>query len=97
MLDGTYVGSVETPMGKVNGKVSIFTRGNTASGILEVMGMKSEFTNGKVEGNVCTFKGVFKYMLGSIKYEVSETVEGDILNITANTSKGQFILRGKRI
>lgn len=97
MLDGTYVGSVDTPMGKVSGKVSIATNGNTATGTLEVMGIKSDFTNGVVNGNMCTFKGSFKSMLGSIQYEVSGKLDGDILNITANTNKGQFILKGKRI
>lgn len=97
MLDGTYVGSVDTPMGKVSGKVKISTSGNTATGLLEVMGMKSEFTNGIVNGNTCTFKGNFKSMLGSIKYEVTGILEGNTLNITANTNKGKFTLQGKRM
>lgn len=97
MLDGTYVGSVDTPMGKVDGKVSLVTSGNMATGVIEVMGMKSSFSNGVVRGNTCTFTGEFKTMLGKITYEVTGALQGEILNITVNTNKGQFSLQGKKV
>ena len=96
-MDGTYVGSVDTPMGKISGKVKISTSENTATGMLEVMGIESDFTDGRVNGNICIFTGEFKSMLGSIQYEVIGNLEGDILHITANTNKGQFSLQGKKV
>lgn len=64
---------------------------------MEMMGSKSYFNGGKVEGNKCIFSGEFNTPMGNISYNILGIVEGDKLNIFAETNKGRFKLEGRRI
>lgn len=96
MIDGKYKVSIDSPMGVINGVIGLKTNGDSLSGYIEAMGTKNEFTGGKLIGNKCTFTGQIKTILGSIQYNVTGEVNGDVLDITANTNKGNFMIQGKR-
>ena len=40
MLDGKYTSSLNTPMGAINGVITLMSNGNQVQGIVEIMGMK---------------------------------------------------------
>lgn len=93
-MDGVYVGSVDTPLGRVNGKVSLKSTSNgSMNACLEVMGMKNVFEGGKVNGNRCIFQGE---MMGT-RYVVEGTVIGDNLQIFAKTGKGDYKIQARRV
>ena len=48
-MDGIYEISINTPMGPMRGKVTLKTNGDTINGMLEIMGMKNNLSNGKVK------------------------------------------------
>lgn len=50
MVDGKYSIVMQTPMGPVNGTLTLKTDGERLSGILEAMGGRHPFTGGTVRG-----------------------------------------------
>lgn len=96
MLDGTYNTSLDTPMGKINGMITLVTNGNSVQGIIEVMGSKSSFNGVKVSNDKCTFNGNIKTPIGAIDYKSICTVIGDILNMEISLPQGRFTMTGKR-
>lgn len=97
MIDGKYEVNIDSPMGRIKGIIGLITNGENLSGYIEAMGSKNVFEGGKIVGNTCTFVGEIKTMIGSINYTVTGKVIGDILDITANTNKGNFNIKGKKI
>lgn len=96
MLDGKYGCSLNTPMGPINGTITLMTAGNIAQGVLETMGMKNTFKGNKTKENECTFSGNFNTPMGAINYTASCIVNGNMLEVMANTNKGSFKIQGKR-
>lgn len=96
MLDGTYSTSLNTPMGNMNGMITLITNGNSVQGIIEVMGSKSSFSGVKVSNDKCTFNGNLKTPIGAIDYKAICTVIGDILNMEIYLPQGSFKMTGKR-
>lgn len=96
-MDGIYEISMNTPMGKMGGNVSLKTNGENITGMLEVMGMKNNLGNGRVKGNQCYFKGNIKNNALNIEYEVMGQLNGNVLNIYAKTNMGEFKLQGKKV
>ena len=80
-MDGIYQVSMNTPMGKIDGKVILKTNGKNIEGILEIMGMKHNLNSGKVKGNQCYFKGNIKNNAMSLQYEIMGQLQNNILNI----------------
>ena len=97
MVDGCYRLAIQTPMGPIDGKVTLKSNGNNLMGTLECMGMKNSFNNGTVNGNQCSFSGNFNTPMGEISYQVKGVVKGDILAVNVQSNKGSFQLQGKRI
>ena len=56
MLDGRYTSSLNTPMGVINGMITLSTNGNNVQGTVEIMGMKNQFQGMKTKENECAFK-----------------------------------------
>lgn len=96
-MDGVYEISLNTPMGKLSGKVTLESNGEELNGVLEIMGMKNNLSSGKVNGNQCYFKGNIKNNAINISYEIMGQLVGNILNIYAKTNMGEFKLQGKKI
>lgn len=97
MLDGKYSSSLNTPMGAINGVITLNTNGNQVSGTIETMGMKNQFKGMKTKENECQFKGNFSTPIGNIEYTATCMVMNNNLELMANTNKGTFKLMGKRM
>ena len=95
-MDGTYISAIKTARGMKQGKLNLVTNDNKASGSIEIMGMRSNFTNGTIDGNTCKFSGTFRSFFGSVSYEAIGTLTGDEMKLIANTSKGKFEFTGKK-
>lgn len=96
-MDGIYEISINTPMGAMSGKVTLKTNGENITGVLEIMGMKHNLSEGRVKGNQCYFKGSIKNNALNIDYEIMGQLMGNTLNIYAKTNMGEFKLQGKKI
>lgn len=96
-MDGMYKIELNTKMGKIDGIINIITKGNELSGYLEIMGNKTEFSGGKVEGNSLYIKGKAKAGFITIKYDIQGEVKQDTLVIKANTNMGAFETIGKKV
>lgn len=97
MLEGKYKLKVSTPIGDITGILEMKMEKEELCGTLEVMGAKSQFRGGKVEENKCAFSGNFNTPIGNIDYNILGIVEGNRLDIYAQTNKGRFKLEGTRI
>ncbi len=97
MLDGKYSSSLNTPMGAINGTITLMSNGNNVQGIIETMGMRNNFVGIKTKENEATFKGNFNTPLGNIQYNATCVVVNGNLELMANTNKGNFKLMGKRM
>lgn len=97
MLDGKYASSLNTPMGAINGNITLKSNGNNVQGILETMGMKNNFQGAKTKENECEFKGNFNTPMGNIEYTARCMVMNNDLELVANTNKGSFKITGKRV
>lgn len=97
MFDGKYGASINTPMGNINGTITLMSRGNDAEGIIEIMGMKNNFKGVKVETNIAKFSGKFNTPMGNIEYNATCTVKDNVLELAATTNKGKFQIQGKRM
>lgn len=96
-MDGVYQVNLKTPMGAMSGKVILKTNGETIEGILEIMGMKHNLSNGRVKQNQCYFKGSMQNNAMNLQYEIMGELQNNILNIYAKTNMGEFKLQGKKI
>ena len=97
MIEGKYNLKMETPMGEIKGDLELKIVNSKLNGIIEIMGNKNTFSGGSIEDNKFAFSGEFKTMLGNITYEILGIVQGDIINIYADTNKGKFRIDGERI
>lgn len=97
MLDGKYGASINTPMGAINGTITLVCNQNAVQGVIETMGMKNNFQGTKTKENECQFKGNFKTPLGVIEYNATCVVMNNNLELMANTNKGNFKIMGKRM
>ncbi len=97
MLDGKYSISLNTPIGPINGNITLITAGENVSGILETMGMKNNFLGKKIDDSRCQFKGNFNSPLGNIQYTADCVINGNNIELVANSNKGNFKLQGKRL
>ena len=96
-MDGVYQVNLKTPMGAMSGKVILKTNGETIEGIVEIMGMKHNLSNGRVKQNQCYFKGSMQNNAMNLQYEIMGELQNNILNIYAKTNMGEFKLQGKKI
>lgn len=96
-MDGNYETSINTPMGNMNAKIQLRTKGDSLEGVVDVMGMKNNITGGKVNGNKCYFKGNVKNNVLNIQYEIAGELVGNVLNICARTNMGEFKLQAKKV
>lgn len=96
-MDGIYEMNIKTPMGNIASRVKLITNGSNLSGYIEAMGKRSEFSGGKVSGNNFAISGNINASIATIKYDIQGFVQGNLLNINANTNMGSFKLQGKKV
>lgn len=97
MIDGKYNCSLNTPMGPINGVITLKSNGNSMQGTLEAMGMKNNFQGTKTKENECQFKGNFNTPMGNIAYTANCVIMSNNLELVASTNKGSFKITGRRI
>ena len=96
-MDGLYEFNIKSPMGNIKALVKLITDGGILNGYVDVMGKRNEFTNGVVNGNNLSLKGNISTGMMKIQYTIVGNLQGDILNLAAQTNMGNFNLQGKRI
>ena len=96
-MDGLYEFTVKSPMGNIKALIKLVTNRNILNGYIEVMGKRNEFSNGIINGNNFSLKGKAATGMMNIQYTVIGNVQGDILNLSAQTNMGNFNLQGKRV
>ena len=96
-MDGLYEFNIQSPMGNIKALIKIITSGNSFSGYVDVMGKKSEFRNGIINGNNLYISGNIATKMINIKYNISGFVQGNVLNLSAQTNMGNFNLQGIKI
>ena len=86
-FDGTYNVSINTPMGKQEGKLTLAQDGTELTGEMEQGGDKSPIKNGKVDGDKASWDvDVTKPMPLTLSFEGSETAGG----MSGNVKLGAF-------
>lgn len=66
-------------------------------GYVDVMGKRNEFSNGIINGNNLMISGKIAAGMMNIQYNINGNVQGNTLNLSAQTNMGNFKLQGKRI
>lgn len=97
LLDGKYKATVNTPLGNINGTITLVSNGNNVQGILETMGMKNDFYGAKISNNTCKFIGDLSTPIGKFNYTATCTVNGNNLEVSAISGKNTFKINGTRI
>lgn len=96
MINGTYQVVLHTTMGKKNGSLNVQAKGETIGGTLSIMNYENLIDEGRFDGNHCILKGLLNTLMGEVSYTIVCVIEGDILNGTVKTSKGDMRLTGKK-
>ena len=86
-VDGTYNLTINTPMGKQEGKLTVAADGGALNGTMEQGGNSVEIANGTVDGNNVTWEaGITTPMPMTLKF--AGTVDGD--KISGEVELGAF-------
>jgi hypothetical protein len=88
---------MKTPFGIQQGRITFIINGESLTGVLEGMGAKSKFINGKINGNNFEFSGEIKTFLARIQYSAKGTLNDSMLIASVNTNHGTFSVTGNLI
>ena len=97
-IDGTYEIEVNTPIGKMKGKLILKTDGGTLSGAIETSMGNSDFSGGTFNGDEFACAIEMKGPMGKIQLETKGKVTGDA--IAGEVKMGNFgtsAFTGKRV
>lgn len=87
-IDGTYEIEVNTPVGKMKGKLILKTDGDSLSGAIETSMGNSDFSGGSVNGDEFSSIIDMKSPMGKIQLETKGKVTGDA--IAGEVKMGNF-------
>ena len=96
MFQGEYQAYADTPMGRLNGKLVLQNQNGSLSGSLDAMGMRTEFQNGRIQGNQCQFEGAVKTPFGKFAYSVTGKATGNQVILEVKSEKGTFQIIGQK-
>ena len=88
-IDGTYELNVQTPLGVINGKLTLKTEGKTLSGTSEASTGTTEFS-GSIDGDEVEWNDKPNTPLGPMDVTFKGKLEGDRISGKAETSVGSF-------
>lgn len=88
---------MKTPFGIQQGRITFIINGESLTGVLEGMGAKSKFINGKIKDNNFEFSGEIKTFLARIQYSARGTLNNNMLSATVNTNYGNFSVAGNLV
>lgn len=98
MLEGTYVVSVQTPVGSKRGEVT-FSHGvnGVLRAVLNVRGLNIALSSARAEGDFFELSGTISHVLmGKVPFTCTGSVEGDRLTATARSGSVSISLSGMR-
>lgn len=96
-MNDLYEFNIPTPMGNIKALVKLFSKNNMLYGYIDTMGKRTEFNNGFISGNNISISGEIPAKITTIKYNITGTIENNLLNLCAKTNLGNFNLQGKKI
>ena len=96
MIAETYEVSLKTPMGIKKGDLTLYDTDGVITGKMVVMGKENNIDPGKADGDSLTFSGKLKSAIGVVPYTCEASVDGDTINGTVKTKKGDMTLTGNR-
>lgn len=87
---------LSTPMGNVDGRMTLNIDGTTLTGSLTAMGKGGDFSGGTIdaEGNI-SLSGTIKAPMGSVNYTMTGTFRDGRLDAAAKTRMGNITIRSK--
>ncbi len=97
-IDGTYKVTADTPMGKIESTLKLYTDGENLSGSM-TSGMFGtvDFNDGKVDGSSFLANMTMKGPIGKMDMTTSGVVDGDSISGTVKTSMGDYSFTGVRV
>lgn len=97
-VDGTYQVQVESPIGKLQGKLTLAVSGTELSGDLEWQMGKSSFSGGTINGQSLAWEMAIKSPIGKINLSAHATVAGDDISGEVKAGNmGVFPVSGTRV
>ena len=99
MIDGTYEFEIDTPMGRQSGRIGLRAEGDRAIADLDAPIIGKQHVEGQLEGdNGFSAQGSFSvFLMGTIDYTLSGSVDGDVLHASIKSSKADFDIDGHRV
>lgn len=96
MPENQYDVVISTPMGDMDGKVTLNMEGTQLSGTIFFMKNENEFAGGTIDenGNV-SFQGDLKTPIGKMTYTITGTVADGVINAVAKTKMGDLAIKSK--
>jgi hypothetical protein len=88
---------MKTPFGIQKGRITFIINDKSLTGVFEGMGSKSNFINGKINGNNFEFSGQIKTLFARIQYVAKGTLNNNILSASVNTNHGTFSVTGNLV
>lgn len=87
---------LSTPMGNIDGKMTLNIDGTTLTGSLTAMGKDGDFSGGTIdaEGNI-SLRGTIKAPMGSMNYTMTGTFRDGKQDAVATTKMGNITIQSK--
>ena len=87
---------LSTPMGNIDGKMTLNIDGTTLTGSLTAMGKDGDFSGGTIdaEGNI-SLSGTIKAPMGSMNYTMTGIFRDGKLDAVAATKMGNITIQSK--
>ena len=87
---------LSTPMGNVDGKMTLNIDGTALTGSLAVMGKGGDFSGGTIDadGNI-SLNGTIKAPMGNMNYTLTGTFRDSKLDAVAKTKMGNITIKSK--
>ena len=96
MPENQYDVVISTPMGNMDGKVTLNIEGDQLSGTIFFMKNENQFSGGSIDkaGNV-SFQGDLKTPVGKIPYSITGTFLHGEIHAVAKTKMGDLAIESK--
>ena len=87
---------LSTPMGNIDGKMTLHIDGTALTGSLAAMGKGGDFSGGTIdaEGNI-SLSGMIKAPMGSVNYTMTAIFRDGKLDAVAKTKMGNITIKSK--
>ena len=95
-MENKYDVIVSTPLGEMDGVVTMNVEGKTFSGSAEFMGQTCAFNNGQIDENGNFFTGTeVKVPFGKVSCIVAGTLKDGKVDAKATCKMGEFAIKSK--